>query len=317
MSEENLSPPTTEEIERLKQERLKLSRQISSKRETITELDNSIQNKSTQRDSLNADIENLITQRDTIQSTITETTPIKNQLETDLAELQLTHTEVTEQVKALNQNKTTLEGKIGFLQTKKEELESNVQVWTEKNDLYTNDITGISTDNKSQRNKYIFSAIVSFILAAILMCHVICAVRDDISIPSAIKEIFDGSPGYSFYLIILGRVSVIAALFVLIFIFINLTRGFVSQFIRTQEKMSAIRLINFLVTQVGKDAPALAEAEKLNYETQRIAKQNELLNKHLPDLIEYNPSSFDKLTKTKGLEDRLETLLKKQTGEDE
>jgi hypothetical protein len=41
-----------------------------------------------------------------------------------------------------------------------------------------------------------------------------------------------------------------------------------------------------------------------------MEKQNTLLSQHLPDLMEYNPSSFDKLSKTKSLDEVLQDLVK-------
>ena len=63
--------------------------------------------------------------------------------------------------------------------------------------------------------------------------------------------------------------------------------------------MTAVRLLDFLVTRIGKEASKLPDAEKLKFETAKLETQNKIMNEHLPQLIEYNPSSFDKISNTK------------------
>lgn len=317
-TDQNQNEPTStpEEIQKLKDERLRIHRQIKRREGTLKGLDNEVTQKTSTIDGLNEQITNLTNQKNEIEALINENNPKKETLEGEVSTLTENKTNLTTEIGELNTTKKNLNTDIAQLQKDKTGLEQNVKVWKEKNNLYTNDLAGISTDNKGQRVKYARSAIFSFLGAAALMVLLICTIRKDIEIPEAIKETFSGNVGYIFYLLILFRISLIAAIFIIIFVFINLTRGFVSQFIRTQEKMFAIRLINFLVSKVGKDHASVPEGQKMNYETQRIAKQNELLNQHLPDLFEYNPTSFDKLSKTKGLEERIENILKKKDGEE-
>ena len=74
--------------------------------------------------------------------------------------------------------------------------------------------------------------------------------------------------------------------------------------------MSAVRLIDFLVSKIGKEIKNLAEGEKIPFETAKMEKQNGLLSLHFPNWMEYNPSSFDKLSKTKSPEEMLQDLIK-------
>jgi hypothetical protein len=75
--------------------------------------------------------------------------------------------------------------------------------------------------------------------------------------------------------------------------------------------MTAVRVLDFLVSRIGKEDPKLNDDEKMKYETERLQRQHDLLNSHLPELIEYNPSSFDKLSNTSSPIDVVQKAIKR------
>lgn len=273
-----------------------LETEISNRNQTIVQLDSDIETRTNTRNTLNKEIANLTNTQTEISNSITVNTPIKKGFEDD--------------INLLKTNKNTLNDEIENLQKVKTNWEENVKQWREKYDLFSNDIAGISENNLSQRNKYAIGIGLTALASIIFMWILVCSVKNGSEIPEGIKTVLTGNPRLIFMVYVLMRISIVGSLFVLFFVFINLLRGFVSQYIRTQEKMSSVRLIDFLASKIGKETKNLAEGEKLPFETAKMEKQNALLCKHLPDLIEYYPSSFDKLSKTKSPDEIIQDLVK-------
>jgi predicted nucleic acid-binding Zn-ribbon protein len=275
-----------------------LETEITNRNQTIVQLDAEIETRINTRNNLNTEIANLTNTQTEISNSIAANTPIKKGFEDD--------------INVLKTNRNSLNLEIENLQKDKTKWEENVKQWRDKYDLFSNDIAGISENNLSQRNKYAFGIGLTALASIIFMFILVCSVKSGSEIPEGIKTVLTGNPRLLFMVYVLMRISIVGSLFVLIFVFINLLRGFVSQYIRTQEKMSSIRLIDFLASKIGKETKNLTEGEKLPFETAKMEKQNALLSKHLPDLMENNPSSFDKLSKTKSPDEILQDLVKSE-----
>lgn len=284
------------EINALNQTKATLDTEINQRNATITQLDNDIGSRTTTRDNFNSQIAVLTTTKTDLDTQINASTNTRNELDQVNVGLKISNDTFLEEIKKLEE--------------KKKKLEDNVKILRDKNDLFSNDIAGIGEDSKSQRIKYAIGITLSFITAIIFMCILVCSIKGEITIPDSIKSSLNGNPRLIFAIFVLMRISIVGSLFVLIFVFINLTRGFVSQYVRTQEKMTTVRLIDYLVSKIGKEPSNLAEGEKIPFETIKLEKQTALLNKHLPELIEYNPSSFDKLSKTKSPDEIITELVK-------
>jgi hypothetical protein len=305
------------DLNNLTEQRDSIKKEVTTLTKAKTDLESFISENNTQKLALTAEITSLGTQKEELDSYVQTISPNKTQLETDISALTEQKSGIQTEI---NENKVTKKGlvsEISTLTNDKKLLEDNVKQWTTKSELYTNDIDGIGTDNKNQRGNYLLYAGLSFVCAIILMWILLCTLKHPSFLPESLTDLFKKEVGYIFYLIVLMRVSIIAAIFILIFVFINLTRGFVSQLIRTQEKMTAVRLLVFLVTKIGKESPNIPEPEQVNYETTRIQRQSDLLSQHIPDLIEYNPTSFDKLSKISSPNKSVQSIFNKKKKQEE
>jgi hypothetical protein len=291
-----------EEIERIQNE-------INALNQTKGILDNEINQKNATITQLDTDILSRTTTRDNFNSQITVLTALKSDIEAQINVNTTTRNDLDQVSAVLSANNETYIEDIKKLEDKKRKLEDNVKLLREKSDLFSNDIAGIGEDSKGQRIKYTVGISLSFFTAVIFMCILVNSIKGEISFPESMKTSLTGNPRLLFAMFALIRISVVGSLFILIFVFINLTRGFVSQYIRTQEKMTTIRLLDYLVSKIGKESSNIPETERILFETKKLEKQNDLLNKHLPGLIEYNPSSFEKLSKTKSPDERLTELV--------
>lgn len=273
-----------------------LENDITQRNQTIAQLDSEIVTRTSNRNNLITEIENLTNTQTKLIESITANKPTLKGFE--------------DEINLLKTNRNELNIEIENLQKAKNNLEENVKQWRDKHDLFSNDIAGISENNLSQRNKYSIGIGLTALASIIFMCILVSSVKNGSEIPEGIKTVLTGNPRLLFMVYILMRVSIVGSLFVLIFVFINLLRGFVSQYIKTQEKMSSVRIIDFLTSKIGRETNNLAEGEKLTFETAKIEKQRALLSQHLPDLMEYNPTSFDKLSKSKSPDEILQDLAK-------
>ncbi|MDP4687325.1 MAG: hypothetical protein NWS53_10525, partial [Salibacteraceae bacterium] len=104
----------------------------------------------------------------------------------------------------------------------------------------------------------------------------------------------------AFYLLILLRASTIAVLIIVTYIFLNLTKNFVSQFIRTEGKMNSIRALLFLLEKIKvneTELSELSEEAQLNLEKDSLNKQVAILQENLPIITTQAQNSFDKFEK--------------------
>lgn len=191
------------------------------------------------------------------------------------------------EIENLLKSKNDLTQKIGVLKTE-------IKNWENKSNLYTNDIEGISMSHKSEKTYYLIGAI----LFGLLMIYIIKIPISQIVNPMRIdwlerSTIFSQEPQLSFYLIILLRISIIIISLIVIFIFLNLMRNFISQFIKTEGRMNSVRSLLFLIDKI--EVPYYENNVDEELTNKRIIdEQVKLLQENLPPIISPTPSSFDK-----------------------
>jgi hypothetical protein len=208
-----------------------------------------------------------------------------------------------ESITQLTESKNSLKSEIKTLKTSKEtsskelnSLKSEIKNWESKSNLYTNDIEGISKSNKSEKIYYLIGAIVFGILMIITIKIPINQIIKPIGITWLEEStIFASEPQLSFYLLILLRVSIIVVSLIIIFIFLNLMKNFVSQFIKTEGRMNSVRSLLFLIEKIEtSDYSEEYETDILAINKKIINEQVRILQENLPPIIAPIPSSFDK-----------------------
>lgn len=289
-----------DEKKRIEQEQVALQNTHQTK---VSELKSEITNLETKKESITSDIEKLSESITELEDKKTESEErLNTQLTKSEAELKRIaddRAKASEELKELRGKRSSLQTECESLTKDKANLEANVALWRTKHNLYSKDLAGIGEENKNQQYRFIGAAAISFIGFAFLMYLLICSIKTELQLPQWVIELFQNEHGYVFSLIILIRISMVVSLFILIFVFLNLTRGFVVQLIRTQGKMSSVRMLDFLSTRVGKESiDGLGADDLLKYETDKLARQSELLAKHIPDLIDYRASEFERASNT-------------------
>ena len=281
-------------------ERNALKKEVDELTITKTEIQAFIDENEDQQEVLTEELNGLTLKRNEIAGFIETNTPVKNTLE--------------ENISNLKEQKANLEGGITNLKTESKELHNTVE--EQKKDktryegmikdlkdtygLYSNDMKDMSKDSITQLKIYSWSSIASMIAVIALMTLLLCTLAFKDPFTEKLMAFFKDEPNLRFASILVFRISISAAFVFLIIVFINLSRAFVSQYIKARNRLTALRVADFLIGRLQNSNITFAsEEEKVKVETERIKEQVALLNLHIPKIMDLGSSSFDKLSKVK------------------
>jgi len=282
-----------------KENKSTLESEIQTLTKQKSELEGFISENTTTKSSLSAEIQNLTTKKNELDSYIDTNNPKKEKLTEDLEKLKTDNEELSAKNKELDDSSTQLKGEIETLKTEKKTLSVATTELREKYGLYSKDMKEMSLDSKSQLLKYSWSAILAIAATITLMIILINILTDDNPYSDKLMELFKYQPNFKFYSLLTIRLSISGVFIFFIIIFLNLSRGFISQYIKARNRLTALRVTDFLIERIQtKEYDDLAEEELINLETERIKEQVDLLSDQLPKLMDLGNSSFDKTSKT-------------------
>ncbi|MGB4969681.1 MAG: hypothetical protein WBO31_09130 [Saprospiraceae bacterium] len=187
-------------------------------------------------------------------------------------------------------------------------VEADLKLWRTRYDYFTKDMAGISEDSARQRNKYLVGIGLCSVIILVIIWFLLFSMLHPPTLPVDIMSCLAGNSSLLFTAYIIMRISIIASLFIIIFIFINMIRGLISQFIRIQDRMTTIRLFDFLISKITSEK--IQGGDPTAIEKLRIEKQVELLKQFLPALIETKESPFNGISQTKDAPEQVLKLLK-------
>ena len=289
-------------------ERNRIKSETEEMESTKVELEYFINSSIGKKQTLTAEIETLATQKSGLDNYIHTNTPTKETLTTELESLNTQKTEIEQKIEQLDTTKSSIREDIDQITQEKERLDGLIIDLREKYGLYSKDMKDMSQDSITQLKKYSCSAVATISSAIILMIILLCILTTSDPFSENLLKFFYHEPNLRFYSILTIRISISAAFIFMIIIFLNLSRGFVSQYIKARNRLTALRVADFLIGRIqSKKNIGSTEEERMKIETERIKDQVELLNNHIPKIMDLGSSSFDKTSKTK---DPLEQLKK-------
>jgi hypothetical protein len=245
----------------------------------------------------------------------------KSSLDDEISDLTITRDRINFDIETskadealLNQSRNQLKTEIAALNIEQEKIKNEIVTLRDKLGLYSKDLTEIVRQNRGHRIKYAWAIAVTFSLALIFIYTLISLMKSDDLIPKSVQVLFGNSINYLFYESILIRTSILGGLIFIILVFINLTRGFVSQYIRSQEKIGAITVLDFLVSRLeSKQFTFTDDNLKRDYAKDVLKSQIDLMSTHLPRIMEDTSTNFDRTTKTNSPIDSINESLKEIT----
>lgn len=297
------------EIEKLKP----IVEELKIKKQEFEELSPTVQALKSQKEKYELEIPELETNHSSTQTTLEEITEElntseekKSSLENEISTLTTSRDELKQVIDVskaedvlLKQNKADLQAEIAKLNIEQGKTKNEISTLRDKLGLYSKDLSEIVRQNREHRNKYAWAIFISFTLSLASIVTLILLMTSDKLVSASAQALFATSINYIFYETLLIRTSILGALIFIILIFINLTRGFLSQFIRSQEKIASITVLDFLVNRLeSKQFTFNDETQKREYSKEILKSQIDLMSAHIPKIIEDTSSNFDKTTKT-------------------
>ncbi len=315
------------EKELLNEERNRLNKIIREKRAEIEKLEGKISdheelkqernNLSKEVDQLNkskSKIQEFITEKDGVEDQIAALSEVKNNLDTEINELRPIRDSLTIEVQTLkdktqelNTTKTDLDStisaltsEIASLKSEKSNMETHMTDLRAKYGLYSKDMADMSIDSNKQLYTYSIAAGATIVISISLMIILLCILVGSDPYTEKLLTFYENEPNLRFLTILAIRISISAVFIFLIIVFLNLTRSFVSQFIKTRNRLTALRVADFLIGKLELKNGVDSEAEELATVKREILKEQiELLKVHIPKIMDLNSSSFDKIQKEK------------------
>lgn len=267
---------------------------------TKSELEAFITNNTGRKQTLTAEIESLTTQKENLDSYIQTNTPLKEALSNEIEDLNVQKQTLEQEIEDLKFNKSTTQTEIEQINQEKSRLDGLIIDLREKYGLYSKDMKDMSQDSITQLKKYSWSAVSAICGAVILMVILLCILTQSDPFSDKLLRFFYHEPNLRFFSILTIRITISAAFIFLIIIFLNLSRGFVSQYIKARNRLTALRVADFLIGRIqSKKNTGTTEEERLKIEIERIQEQVILLNNHIPKIMDLGNSSFDKSSNTK------------------
>ena len=298
------------DLESFKKEKQEIIDKIKDLKISQSEIEsNLIENKS-QKDKLCETIESLNINKEELDSYVSINNPIRDELKAELSALNEEKKGVISTTNSLQEEIVQLEENIKTQASKKKNLDNIIKSLREKYGLYSKDMKDIALDSKKQLLVYAITALASFLGALALMYILLSVLTSKNTSFHLIEDIFTNNPNYQFYTLLIFRVTISAAFIFFFIVFINLTRGFIAQYIKTKNKMTAIRIADFLIGRIHtKGSESMPDDIKQTLESEKLKEQVELLNTHIPQIMDIGSSSFERISKTKDPTDTFKELL--------
>jgi hypothetical protein len=315
------------ELEKLNQERNRLNKMIREKNAEIEKLEVKIADLETlrkERNDLSKEVEQLTKSKAKTQEFINEKAGIEDQIATlngvksnldgevnelvpKKESLSIEVQTLKDQTQELSTTKSDLEtsksnliAEIEALKIEKSKMETHMTDLRTKYGLYSKDMADMSIDSNKQLYTYAIASGATIIISISLMITLLCILVGSDPYTAKLLTFYENEPNLRFLSILAIRISISAVFIFLIIVFLNLTRSFVSQFIKTRNRLTALRVADFLIGKLDLKNGDETEAEELvNVKREILKEQIELLKVHIPKIMDLNSSSFDKIQKEK------------------
>jgi len=265
------------------------------------EIEDFFETSKSKKEGLETDITILELSKDELNKFIDENQPIKDSLTIEVSDLKDERINLSGAHSNLKKNISNLEINITNLKTERDQKEKFMDDLRDKYGLYSKDMKDMSLDSKKQLSTYSISAIISMSLAITLMTLLLIVLTGNTPFPEKLTNLFTNEPTLMFYSILIMRVSISGVFIFLIVILLNLTRGFISQYIKSRNKLSSLRIVDFLIGRIHVKKNSFEDQDiALELEQEKLKEQVALLNIHIPKFMEVNESTFNKEDKSKG-----------------
>jgi len=264
--------------------------EVESLSETKEHLKVYVSQNSSKEKAFNKIIEDLTIQKSELDKYIDKTTPKKKALESELHELEKQKQQNLAELETFNSESIEVQSLISDLQQTKVGVESEIKELDSQYALYPRDMKNMSRDSKTQLKGYARLAGMSASATLLLTTFMLLSLFVTNPFVDQMTILFVDQPSLQFYSMLAITLVTIGAFSFLIYLFLNLTRSFVSQYINIRNRLTTLRVTDFLLTRM----------ETSNGQSKTKGDKNseltDLANKYIPEIMRFD-NSFERKNK--------------------
>ncbi len=230
-----------------------------------------------QQQSVTKEVKELNAEKKKLSSYIKNNKPKMKSLESELDQLEHKKVNIEGKLDSLLQNQKNTNEKVGQLKDEKAKYETEISGLKTEYGLLPRDIKEMSKDSINQLKKYSFLAMLSVTGTLIMMGLLIFFLIQPV-VDNAFADSFS-DPNLAFYSILSTKILLFSGLVIFVLVLLSLTRGFLSQYIKSRNRLTSLRVTDYFVDRVQSTSNGKADVE--------------LLKDFLPKIMDHD-GSFDR-----------------------
>ncbi|MCP4459524.1 MAG: hypothetical protein GY816_16105 [Cytophagales bacterium] len=259
--------------------------EIASLSETKEHLKVYISQNSSKEKASNKILKDLTTQKNELDTYIEKVGPKMKTFKGELHELEKQKQGSLAELESINSDTAKIQSEISNLEEMRKGVDQDIKEFETQYALYPRDMKNMFRDAKTQLKSYGALAGVSAGVTLFLMAFVLVSVFIGNPMIDQMVVIFSDQPNLQFYSMLTITIATIGAFSFLIYLFLNLTKNFVSQYINIRNRITTLRVTDYLVTR-------FEQTKKDKNEQSNVA------NKYIQEIMRFG-NSFDQTKKRK------------------
>jgi len=231
-----------------------------------------------QQQSISREVKDLNDEKKKISSFLKNNKPKKETLAAELSKLESEKNDLEGKVDKVLRSSEKAQATVAQLKGEKEKYDLEITALKSEYGLIPRDMKELSKDSMLQLRKYAklatITGIAGLVMMGLLLLFLVQPVVDSI-FSSTFQDV-----NLTFYTILSTKVLLFAAFIFFIHVFYNLTKGFVSQYIKTRNRLTTLQVADYLIDQANAVNGSNGKAKV------------DLLHDYLPRIMEMD-SSFE------------------------
>ena len=260
------------EQEALTNSRDELKTEVDSLSQTKSQLEVYISQNSSKEKAFDKIIKAQTSQKNELDKYLEKAGPKKKSIQAELHELEKEKQSNLNEIENYTSESGNIQAKIEGLQQSKEEVEGKIKELESEYALYPKDMKNMSRDAKNQLKSYARLALASITLTLLLttVMFVFLFGRIQMETPFADQVL----------ILIIASIGVFSFL---IYHFLKLSKGFISQYISIRNRLTTLRVTDFLMSRLENEKPSKSKKDE----------RADLANTYISEIMRFE-NCFDK-----------------------
>jgi len=227
-------------------------------------------------------------QKKEIDTYIEKQRPKKDTLKSELLDLESRKEAVNQDIENLKASSSEIQSAISDLHLEKEEVKKLICELNDEYGLYPRDMKNVSRDSKRQLKTYSLLAGASGGVSLVLAMLLIRLLTVSNPFVERMMSFFNDQPNFQFYSMLTMTLAIIAVFAFLITLSLNLTRKFVSHYINVRNRLTTLRVADFLLARLER-----TESKSKSGKGDQNQEFSNLVNKYIPMIMDFSNSPLN------------------------